>query len=43
MRARLVRRDQIRRRGRRIELRRTIHRNVSHGGMPFDLADQRAR
>jgi uncharacterized protein len=38
MRARLVRRDQIRRRGRRIDLRRTIHRNVSHGGMPFDLA-----
>src|SRR3984957_10517355 len=36
MRARLVRRDQIRRRGRRIDLRRTIHRNVSHGGMPFD-------
>jgi uncharacterized protein with von Willebrand factor type A (vWA) domain len=38
MRARLVRRDQIRRRGRRLDLRRTIHRNVSHGGMPFDLA-----
>jgi uncharacterized protein with von Willebrand factor type A (vWA) domain len=43
MRARLVRRDQIRRRGRRIDLRRTIHRNVSHGGMPFDLAWRRRK
>ena len=38
MRARLVRREQIRRRGRRLDLRRTIHRNVSHGGTPVDLA-----
>jgi uncharacterized protein with von Willebrand factor type A (vWA) domain len=38
MRARLVRREQIRKRGRRLDLRRTIHRNVSHGGTPFDLA-----
>jgi uncharacterized protein with von Willebrand factor type A (vWA) domain len=37
MRARLVRRDQARRRGRRLDLRRTIHRNVSHGGTPIDL------
>ena len=29
MRARLVRREQVRRRGRRLDLRRTIHRNVS--------------
>jgi uncharacterized protein with von Willebrand factor type A (vWA) domain len=43
MRARLVRRDQIRKRGRRIDLRRTIHRNVSHGGMPFDLAWRRRK
>jgi uncharacterized protein with von Willebrand factor type A (vWA) domain len=43
MRARLVRRDQIRRRGRRLDLRRTIHRNVSHGGMPFDLAWRRRK
>jgi uncharacterized protein with von Willebrand factor type A (vWA) domain len=43
MRARLVRRDQIRRSGRRIDLRRTIHRNVSHGGMPFDLAWRRRK
>ena len=34
MRARLVRREQARRRGRRLDLRRTIHRNVSHGGTP---------
>ena len=38
MRARLVRRARIRRRGRRLDLRRTIHRNVSHGGTPVDLA-----
>jgi uncharacterized protein len=43
MRARLVRREQIRKRGRRIDLRRTIHRNVSHGGMPFDLAWRRRK
>ena len=34
MRARLVRRERVRRRGRRLDLRRTIHRNVSHGGTP---------
>src|SRR6478672_3331823 len=38
MRARLVRRERIRRRGRRLDLRRTIHRNVSHGGTPIELA-----
>ena len=38
MRARLVRREQIRRRGRRLDLRRTIHRSVSHGGTPVELA-----
>jgi uncharacterized protein with von Willebrand factor type A (vWA) domain len=43
MRARLVRRDQIRHRGRRLDLRRTIHRNVSHGGMPFELAWRRRK
>jgi len=43
MRARLVRRDQIRRRGRRLDLRRTIHRNVSHGGTPVDLAWRRRK
>jgi uncharacterized protein with von Willebrand factor type A (vWA) domain len=38
MRARLVRREQARRRGRTLDLRRTIHRSVSHGGTPVDLA-----
>jgi uncharacterized protein len=37
MRARLVRRHRAGRRGRRLDLRRTIHRNVSHGGTPVDL------
>ncbi|HSE78678.1 MAG TPA: VWA domain-containing protein [Alphaproteobacteria bacterium] len=38
MRARFVRRERARRRGRRLDLRRTIHRSVSHGGTPIDLA-----
>ena len=38
MRARLVRRDRVRRRGRRLDVRRTIHRSVAHGGVPVDLA-----
>jgi uncharacterized protein with von Willebrand factor type A (vWA) domain len=37
MRARLVRRQRAQRRGRRLDLRRTIHRNVSHGGTPVEL------
>ena len=37
MRARLVRREQARRRGCRLDLRRTIHRNISHGGVPIAL------
>ena len=43
MRARLVRREQARRRGRRLDLRRTIHRSVSHGGTPIDLAWRRRK
>jgi uncharacterized protein with von Willebrand factor type A (vWA) domain len=43
MRARLVRREQIRKRGRRLDLRRTIHRSVSHGGTPVDLAWRRRK
>jgi uncharacterized protein with von Willebrand factor type A (vWA) domain len=43
MRARLVRRYQARRRGRRLDLRRTIHRNVSHGGTPVELAWKRRK
>jgi uncharacterized protein with von Willebrand factor type A (vWA) domain len=43
MRARLVRREKVRRRGRRLDLRRTIHRNVSHGGTLIDLAWRRRK
>jgi uncharacterized protein with von Willebrand factor type A (vWA) domain len=43
MRTRLLRREQIRRRGRRLDLRRTIHRNVSHGGTPVELAWRRRK
>jgi uncharacterized protein with von Willebrand factor type A (vWA) domain len=43
MRARLVRRERIRRNGRRLDLRRTIHRNVSHGGTPVELAWRRRK
>ena len=37
MRTRLTRRDLARRRGYRLDLRRTIHSNISHGGVPIDL------
>jgi uncharacterized protein with von Willebrand factor type A (vWA) domain len=43
MRTRLVRREQVRRRGRRLDLRRTIHRSVGHGGTPVDLAWRRRK
>ncbi len=43
MRARLTRREQVRAHGRRLDLRRTIHRNVSHGGTPIDLAWRRRK
>jgi uncharacterized protein with von Willebrand factor type A (vWA) domain len=43
MRAKLIRREQIRRRGRRLDLRRTIHRNVSHGGTPIELLWRRRK
>ena len=43
MRARLVRRERVRRRGRRLDLRRTIHRSISHGGTPVDLAWRRRK
>jgi uncharacterized protein with von Willebrand factor type A (vWA) domain len=43
MRARLVRRERVRRRGRRLDLRRTIHRNISHGGTLLDLAWRRRK
>jgi uncharacterized protein len=37
MRTRLTRRDLARRRGYRLDMRRTIHRNISHGGVPISL------
>ena len=43
MRARLVRREQARRRGRRLDLRRTIHRSISHGGTPIELVWRRRK
>lgn len=43
MRARVVRREQARRRGPRLDLRRTIHRSVAHGGTPIDLAWRRRK
>ena len=43
MRARLTRRAEIRRRGSRLDLRRTIHGSVSHGGTPIDLAWRRRK
>jgi uncharacterized protein len=43
MRARLIRREQVRSRGRRLDLRRTIHRNISHGGTPVELAWRRRK
>jgi uncharacterized protein with von Willebrand factor type A (vWA) domain len=43
MRIRLVRREQVRKRGRRLDLRRTIHRNISHGGTLLDLAWRRRK
>jgi uncharacterized protein with von Willebrand factor type A (vWA) domain len=43
MRARLVRREQAKRRGRRLDLRRTIHKSVAHGGTPVELAWRRRK
>lgn len=37
MRVRLTRREQARRAGRRIDLRRTIHKSIAHGGTPMEL------
>jgi uncharacterized protein len=43
LRARLTRRDLARRRGYRLDLRRTIHGNISHGGVPIDLVRRRRK
>src|SRR5262249_44410141 len=37
MRTRLSRRERARNKGRRVDLRRTIRRNISHGGVPIEL------
>ncbi len=43
MRTRLTRRDLLRRRGYRLDLRRTIHKNISHGGVPIALAKRQRK
>jgi uncharacterized protein len=43
MRTRLTRRDFARRRGYRLDLRRTIHRNISHGGVPISLVKRQRK
>jgi uncharacterized protein len=43
MRTRLTRRDLARRRGYRLDLRRTIHSNISHGGVPIHLVKRQRK
>lgn len=43
MKRRLSRRQRSARRGRRLDLRRIIHRNIQHGGTPFDLVYRKPR
>jgi uncharacterized protein with von Willebrand factor type A (vWA) domain len=43
MRTRLTRRDLARRRGYRLDLRRTIHNNISHGGVPIALVKRQRK
>jgi uncharacterized protein with von Willebrand factor type A (vWA) domain len=43
MRTRLTRRDLARRSGYRLDLRRTIHRNISHGGVPIALVKRQRK
>jgi uncharacterized protein with von Willebrand factor type A (vWA) domain len=43
MRTRLTRRDLKRRRGYRLDLRRTIHNNISHGGVPIHLVKRQRK
>ena len=43
MRTRLTRRDMARRRGYRLDLRRTIHGNISHGGVPISLVKRQRK
>jgi uncharacterized protein with von Willebrand factor type A (vWA) domain len=43
MRARLTRRMRARRNGQRIDLRRTIHKSIAHGGTPLDLVRRKRK
>jgi len=43
MRTRLTRRDLARHRGYRLDLRRTIHGNISHGGVPISLVKRQRK
>ena len=43
MRTKLTRRDLARRRGYRLDLRRTIHGNISHGGVPISLVKRQRK
>jgi uncharacterized protein with von Willebrand factor type A (vWA) domain len=43
MRARLTRRHAVRPRGRRLDLRGTVHRSIAHGGTPIELAWRRRK
>ena len=43
MRTKLTRRDLARRCGYRLDLRRTIHRNISHGGVPISLVKRQRK
>lgn len=43
MRKRLTRRERVRRRGHRLDLRGTIHRSIAHGGTPLDPVWRRRR
>lgn len=43
MRTRLSRRERARLKGRRLDLRRTIRRNISHGGVPIELVWRRKK
>jgi uncharacterized protein len=43
MRTRLSRRDRARLKGRRVDLRRTIRRNICHGGVPIELVSRKRK
>jgi uncharacterized protein with von Willebrand factor type A (vWA) domain len=43
MRARLTRRMRVRRNGQRIDLRRTIHKSIAHGGTPLELVRRKRK